>query len=186
MRETALLPGQACLTVPVPRLEDWVRERTAHYDDSFVSTDPTFAHAHLTLLAPWLAEPVAADLDRVADVLAAVPAFEVALTRVTAFPDGLVHAVPEPDAPLRALTAALAAAFPACPPYGGRYDSTGGPVPHVTLDRVGAGTTVDSVRRSVGDLLPAVLRVDRVDLQWWGNHACRRMYTWWLPSGRVL
>ena len=37
-----------------------------------------------------------------------------------------------------------------------------------------------------GDLLPAVLRVDRVDLQWWGNHACRRLHTWWLPSGRVL
>lgn len=169
--------------MPVPALEDWVRDRTAHYDDSFVSTDPTFAHAHLTLLAPWVPDPSTEDLDRVAEVLAGVAAFEVALVEVTAFPDGLVHVVPEPDAPLRALTAALAGAFPAYPPYGGRYAASGGPVPHVTLDRVGAGVTVASVRRSVGHRLPAVLRVDRVDLQWWGNHACRRLHTWRLGGG---
>ncbi len=46
------MSGHTCLAVPVPALEDWVRERTAHYDPSFVSTDPGFAHAHLTLLAP--------------------------------------------------------------------------------------------------------------------------------------
>ena len=130
-------PGQMCLTVPVPPLEEWVRARTAHYDASFVSADPSFAHAHLTLLAPWVAEPTDDDLVRVARVLAPIRAFTVSLSGVAVFPDGLVHAVPVPDEPFRALTAALAAEFPDHPPYGGRYDATGGPSPHVTLDRLG-------------------------------------------------
>ncbi len=174
--------GQMCLTAPVPVLEEWVVARTAHYDRSFLSTDPTFAHAHLTVLAPWVPEPGVADLARVGEVLAAVPAFEVELTRVATFPDGLVHAVPEPDHDLRSLTRRLVAAFPDHPPYGGAYDATGGPVPHVTLDRLGPGVTEEWVRAEVGHLLPARLVVDRVDLQWWGNHACRRVHSWRLGS----
>jgi len=169
------MSGHTCLAVPVPALEDWVRERTAHYDPSFVSTDPGFAHAHLTLLAPWVERPTAADLRRVERVLAGVEAFTVGLAAPAVFPDGLVHAVPVPDEPLRALTAALARAFPAYVPYRGRY---GDPTPHVTLDRLGPDVTAASVRESLGDALPAQLVVDRVDLQWWGNHACCRMHTW--------
>lgn len=175
-------PGQSCLAVPVPVLEEWVASRTAHYDPSFLSPDPHFAQAHLTLLAPWVAAPVPEDLDAVAAVLAQVPVFDVVLARVAVFPDGLVHAVPEPDAGLRSLTRRLAAAFPDHPPYGGRYDATGGPVPHVTLDRLGPDVTEEWVRAEVADLLPARLVVDRVDLQWWGNHACRRMHSWRLGA----
>lgn len=171
-----------CLTVPVPLLEDWVRARTAHYDASFVSADPTFAHAHLTLLAPWVAAPTGEDLARVARVLGEVAPFEVVLEEVAVFPDGLVHAAPAPDGPFRALTAALAAEFPDHPPYGGRYAATGGPTPHVTLDRLGADVTLAWVRAEVGHLLPAPLVVDRVDLQWWGNHSCRRVHSWRLGA----
>lgn len=170
--------GQMCLTVPVPPLEEWVRARTAHYDASFVSADPDFAHAHLTVLAPWITDPTPADLDEVGRVLADVPAFDVELTSVAVFPDGLVHVVPSPDAQLRALTQALAGAFPGHPPYGGRYAASGGPTPHVTLDRLGDDVSLAWVRAEVGHLLPAPLRVDRVDLQWWGNHACRRVHSW--------
>lgn len=171
-------PGQMCLTVPVPPLEEWVRARTAHYDASFLSTDTSFAHAHLTLLAPWVAEPTDADLARVARVLAPVRAFTVSLSGVAVFPDGLVHAVPTPDDPFRALTAALVAEFPDHQPYAGRYDATGGPLPHVTLDRLGPEVSLAWVREQVGHLLPAPLVVDRVDLQWWGNDACRRVHSW--------
>jgi 2'-5' RNA ligase len=171
-------PGQMCLTVPVPPLEGWVRARTAHYDASFVSADPSFAHAHLTLLAPWVAAPTDDDLARVARVLAPVRAFTVSLSGLAVFPDGLVHAVPAPDQPFRALTAALAAEFPDHPPYAGRYDATGGPSPHVTLDRLGPDVSLAWVREQVQDLLPARLVVDRVDLQWWGNDACRRVHSW--------
>lgn len=172
------LPGQMCLTVPVPPLEDWVRARTAHYDASFVSDDPTFAHAHVTVLAPWIAAPSDEDLAQVGRLLAGVRPFAVELADVAVFPDGLVHAVPDPDAGLRTLTALLAEAFPDHPPYGGRFDATGGPTPHVTLDRLGPGVTLDWVRAEVAPLLPAPLRVDRVDLQWWGNHSCRRVHSW--------
>lgn len=170
--------GQMCLTVPVPPLEEWVRARTEHYDASFVSADPAFAHAHLTLLAPWVASPTPDDLDRVGRVLAGVPAFTVSLESVAVFPDGLVHVPPTPDQPFRALTAALAEAFPEHPPYAGRHAATGGPSPHVTLDRLGPDVTLGWVRDEVADLLPAPLRVDRVDLQWWGNHTCRRVHSW--------
>ena len=172
------LAGQMCLTVPVPPLEAWVRARTEHYDASFVSADPSFAHAHLTLLAPWIDEPTPADLERVGRVLAEVRAFTVSLESVAVFPDGLVHVPPVPDAPFRDLTAALAEAFPSHPPYSGRYAATGGPAAHVTLDRLGPDVTLDWVRAEVADLLPTPLPVDRVDLQWWGNHACRRVHSW--------
>lgn len=171
-------PGQSVLAVPVPVLEEWVVARTVHYDASFRSTDPHFAHAHLTVLAPWVPTPMPADLDRVGALLAGIPPFEVELTRVATFPDGLVHAVPEPDHGLRSLTRRLAAAFPDHPPYGGAHDATGGPVPHVTLDRLGPDVTEEWVRSEVGHLLPARLVVDRVDLQWWGNDACRRLHSW--------
>ena len=174
--------GQMCLTVPVPVLEEWVVARTAHYDRSSLSAEPHFAHAHLTVLAPWVPAPTPSDLAAVDVVLAQVPAFEVELARVATFPDGLVHAVPEPDHGLRSLTRRLVAAFPDYPPYGGRYDATGGPVPHVTLDRLGPGVTEEWVRAEVGHLLPARLVVDRVDLQWWGNDTCRRVHSWRLGA----
>ena len=77
-----------------------MRERTAHYDEGFVSADPAFAHAHVTVLAPF---PVGAT-DRAAAVASEVRAFDYTLRRVATFPDGVVHLVPEPDRGFRALT----------------------------------------------------------------------------------
>ena len=54
--------GHSVIVVPVPELEDYITSRTAHYDASFLSTDPAFVHAHITLLGPWLAEPSQAEL----------------------------------------------------------------------------------------------------------------------------
>ncbi|WP_202977919.1 hypothetical protein [Nocardioides daphniae] len=47
-------PGHSVLQVPVPPLEEWVRERTAFYDTDYVSTDPAFTHAHVTALGPFV------------------------------------------------------------------------------------------------------------------------------------
>ena len=167
--------GHTVLALPVPELDAWVRERTRHYDASFVSADSSFVHAHVTVLGPWLPDPDAQDLARVAEVLVGVPHLEVLLAEVAAFPDGLVHLVPEPAGPLSALTRRLAEAFPQCPPYEGRYAD---PVPHLTLDRLGDGVSLGSVRASLGDLLPLRTTLDRVDLQRWANHGCRRLATW--------
>ncbi|MBF4162694.1 2'-5' RNA ligase family protein [Nocardioides acrostichi] len=175
--------GHTVLAVPVPALDPWVRERTRHHDPSFVSDDAGFVHAHVTLLAPWLPDPSAADLAAVARVLAGWPAFDVRLARVAAFPDGLLHLVPEPAEPLAELGRRLAAAFPQCPPYAGRHPAA---VPHLTLDQRTARTTAASVTASLGDLLPVRHRVDRVDLQRWANHGCRLLHAWALDDDRAV
>ena len=167
--------GHSVLVVPVPALEPFVRERTAFYDASFLSTDPSFVNAHITLLGPWLPTPGAADLQRVADALDPIPAFDFTLTEFGEFPDGLIYLRPDPVAPFAAATARLVAAFPQCPPYGGVFPQ---PVPHLTLDR--RCDTVDpaTVRAAVGGLVPARARAERVDLQWWDNHNCHVMQSW--------
>ena len=170
--------GHSVVQVPVPPLEAWVRARTAHYDEQFVSRDPRFAHAHVTVLAPWLSDPAPPDLDWLAGLAAATPAFDVTLARVAAFPDGVIHAVPQPDAPLRALTAATARAYPDHPPYGGRFGRDVDP--HVTLDRIGAGVSLDSTTDAVTHLLPVTFRVDRLQLTWWESGNCHVVEEWLL------
>jgi 2'-5' RNA ligase len=172
--------GHTVLAVPVLALEEVVRERTAFYDASFLSADPGFVHAHITLLAPWADRPADADLGRVARIAQATASFDVKLAQVGEFPDGVFYLHPEPDGELRELTASLAAAFPDHPPYGGGY---GDVVPHLTLDRRSATVTAATVRASVARLLPLTVTVDRIDLQWWANHDCRRLRSW--PLGQA-
>ncbi len=167
--------GHTVLAVPVPALDEVVRQRTAWYDRSFVSTDPNFAHAHITVLAPWLAAPSTRDLAVVADVARSIDPVEVTLREVTAFPDGVIHVRPEPDEPFRKLTAALATEFPECPPYAGRFPD---PVPHLTLDHTAGGVTLGEARVRLAPHLPVTVVADRVDLQWWDNHDCRRLDSW--------
>jgi 2'-5' RNA ligase len=171
--------GHSVIAVPVPELDDYVRGRTAHYDASFLSPDPAFVHAHITLLGPWLAEPSRADLDAVARIMAATDPFETTLARVETFPDGLIYLRPDPDEPFRALTAALVEAFPHCPPYAGAFPD---PVPHMTLDRRAEGITPESVEHDLRHLLPTRIVVDRVDLQWWANHHCHVRESWKLGT----
>jgi 2'-5' RNA ligase len=172
--------GHSVLAVPAPALDEVIKERTALYDASFVSTDPNFVHAHITLLAPWASRPTAEDLAHVERIAEAAGPFDVKLSRIGEFPDGVIHLLPEPDFQLRELTFRLAAAFPQFPPYGGRYDKA---IPHLTLDRRSATVTPAAVRASIGHLLPLTITVDRIDLQCWANHGCRRLHTWQL--GRV-
>ncbi|GAA1212747.1 2'-5' RNA ligase family protein [Prauserella alba] len=174
-------PGHSVLAVGVDPLEGYVRTRTAHYDPSFVSADPSFVHAHITLLAPWLPDPTQDDLDVVARIAAEAPAFDTVLARIETFPDGLIHLRADPDRPLRTLTRSLTAAFPQCPPYRGEF---GDVVPHLTLDRVADGITPETVAADLGGVLPVRLRVDRIDLQWWENHNCHVRESWKLTGGR--
>jgi hypothetical protein len=170
-------PGHSVLVVPVPTLEGIVRERTRHYDAAYVATDPTFAHAHLTLLGPFV--DMAALTERVCRTVAVVlrrhHGFAASFTRVAQFPDGMIHLLPDDESPFRRLTADLVAAFPDLPPYGGRYPD---PRPHVTLDRAGPGVDVDTVRRWVADLTPVRVQVGEVRLSWYEQDACRTLARW--------
>lgn len=172
--------GHTVLAIPVLALDDVVRERTRFYDPSFVSSDPRFTHAHITVLGPWITDPTPRDLAAVAEIASTTTVFEARLNTVDEFPNGLIHLRPEPDEELRLLTKRLAAAFPAYPPYGGEF---GDVAPHLTLDQRSATVTPEAVLARVAHLLPVTLRVGRIDLQWWDNNDCRLLQTFALDDG---
>jgi hypothetical protein len=86
---------------------------------------------HATALWPFL--PVEALDDagerRLEELLAGVPVFSFALTRVAELADAAVL-LAEPAAPFRALTRLLWDEWPECPPYGGAFDDI---APHMTV-----------------------------------------------------
>lgn len=99
--------------------------------------------AHITLLYPFVAPAAVEDslLARVASVVTRHRAVALRLTGQGRWPDVLYAGV-EPDGPLRALQAGLAAAFPDQPLYGGAFAFE----PHVTvaeLSAVAGGMEVD-------------------------------------------
>ena len=167
------MTGHSVIAVPVPELDAFVRARTERYDASFVSADPEFGHAHLTLLGPWLPEPTVEELATVARILADEPPFTLTLAEVRQFPDGVVYLAPEPELPLRRLAAMLAAAFPQTPPYAGEFPDS---VPHLTLDHAATGASASSVRAELE--LPVHTKADRAVLQWWANDDCHIRHTW--------
>jgi hypothetical protein len=68
---------------------------------------------------------------------------------------------PNPAEPFRGLTAAVGAAFPECPPYGGAFDEV---VPHLTVAerRFADLATLKGVERDVLAGLPLVAPIERV------------------------
>jgi hypothetical protein len=165
--------SHSVLALPVPELDVFVRDRTQRYDASFVSADPEFGHAHVTLLGPWLPQPTSADLALVADVVEGEPAFAFELVEVRQFPNGVVYLAPAPDEPFRRLTKALAEAFPQTPPYAGEFPD---PVPHLTVDHALTGATPSAIATEL--TLPVEARAELVQLQWWANHDCHVRQTW--------
>ena len=172
-------PSHTVLLVPVPVLEPWVRERWEHYAPTWVSRDPAFTHAHVTVLAPWVAEPDEDDLTAVARIAAGVAPFDFTLSAVESFANGLLHLVPAPAAPFAALTAALGAHFPEHPPYAGAFPD---PVPHLTLDQTSPSVSAASVRASLGTLLPATGRAERLELHRYAEGDCRVLASWPLSA----
>jgi hypothetical protein len=169
--------GHSVLQVPVPELDPFVRERIAHYDATFLSTDPDLVHAHITVLGPFLPvvdEPAAAEVGRVAG---SVSPFAFRLRRTATFPNGIIHLLPEPADGFRRLTDGMRNAFPGCPPYRGEFE----PEPHLTLDLVSASVSESSTAAAI--TLPVSCRADRVDLVWYESGRCRRLRCW--PLGVV-
>lgn len=167
--------AHSVLVIPVPALEEYVRSRWEHYDPAWVARDPGFTHAHITVLAPFLDTPGVDDLARVAEIAAAVPAFDFTLAEIDVFPNGIIHLLPDPSAPFSELTASMFAAFPECPPYGGEFERV---VPHLTLDSTSTGVTVDQVAGDLGSALPVVSRGELVELHRYAEADCRVLGRW--------
>lgn len=175
------MPGHSVLQLPVPALEEWVRARTAHYDAGFVSLDPRFGHAHVTVLGPFDPVPSATDLAALAGLAAATAPIHVRLADLAQFPNGIIHLVPDPGDRLRDLTARLVAAFPDWPPYGGEFGDD--VQPHLTLDAASAEVDLASTATLLADVVPVDAVLDRLQLAWWESGACRVTAEWRLGAG---
>ncbi len=166
--------AHSVLVVPVGEMESLVRSRHEFYDPDYLSTDPTFAHAHVTVLGPFapLAELSAEVLAHVAEICGATAPFEFSLTRVATFPNGIVHLVPEPGEPFRSITRALWRAFPAYPPYSGEFGEV---APHLTVDALGPGVDERVVGGWLAGRLPVRCAAAEVRLSWYEPGACRTL-----------
>jgi 2'-5' RNA ligase len=125
-RETAIV-----IVVGVEELEAVFRDESPRYHSLGIPLN-------VTVLYPFVRpDELNAVLPRLADVLAAHPRFDFALTELKTFPRAIWLA-PEPAAPFVNLTRAIEAEFPETPHWGGAFEEV---VPHATL--------VDGVEESV-------------------------------------
>jgi hypothetical protein len=134
--------------VPFPGLakvvDEW-RERTCR-------TKPSHGMPpHVTVLIP-----APGDVATATEALEPFDAFDVTFGRLRRFETTLWLA-PEPAEPFRALTDALARAFPAYPPYGGAF---GDVVPHLSV----AQAELDAAEEDVSLWLPLESRAECVVL----------------------
>ncbi len=121
--------------------------------------------AHVTVLYPFVppdaVEP--ALLRRLRAALVAVPAFHCTFSESGWFGEDVLWLRPDPDEPFRALTRAVWAAFPECPPYGGVHgDDT---VPHLTVGEARRAGTA-RLRKAEASVLADLPRSVRVSHAW--------------------
>jgi hypothetical protein len=155
----AVEPTESALIVAVPEAEPAVETLRAAYDPSASWGVP----AHITVLYPFLPPDRidAAVLAAVAETVAAVPAFDLVLARTRRFGDQVLWLAPEPDAPLRALTAAVWDRFPDFPPYRGEIADV---VPHLTVTDRQPPAVMAAADEQVRPWLPVPARVRAVRL----------------------
>lgn len=158
----------------VPGLEQWIRERCAHYDRRFLSSDARFNHAHITVLAPLQAW----DATRLASLAAACAPFDFTLADLGVFPNGVVHLRPDPAAPFRRLTQLAWELHPDVVLFGAPD-----PTPHLTLDALGPDVTLAGTRARLGGLLPVRCRAEALELVWYEAGNCHHIDSW--PLGGV-
>jgi 2'-5' RNA ligase len=118
---------------------------------------------HVTVLYPFL-PPERLDvgaIERLGNAVATVPAFDLVFARIAWFGDHVVWLAPEPDRPLRALTAAVYACFPDYPPYGGEQPD---PIPHLTVGHDWPTDVLQSAAAEVELQLPIRTSVSAVEL----------------------
>jgi hypothetical protein len=155
----AVEPTESALIVAVPEAEPAVAALRAAYDPAASWGVP----AHITVLYPFVPPDRidAAVLAAVAGTVAAAPVFDVVLARTGRFGDQVLWLAPEPDAPLRALTAAVWARFPDFPPYGGEFADV---VPHLTVTDRQPPEVMAAADQRVRPWLPIAARVGAVRL----------------------
>lgn len=137
--------------------------------------DPTARHgmpAHVTVLAPFgppsRREPTT--VARLEEGLGKFHTFPVVFERIGWFDERVMYLEPEPSAPFVELTLAAGAAFPAFPPYGGRFASV---IPHLTVAEDAPRRRLRQAAATLARMLPldatasSVWLMDRVGREGW-------------------
>lgn len=148
---------RSALVVTVPEAEPVVREwRLRHTQDA-----PLGMPAHVTVLFPFVPPERLAEAEaRVAKLVAAAPAFEVAFASTARFP-GVLYLAPEPTQPFVALTEATVAEWPEHPPYKGVHETV---VPHLTVAESEDSALLERIAAEVEPQLPIETRVGAASL----------------------
>jgi 2'-5' RNA ligase len=139
------------LVLVIPELEARFGDLRARHDPAARQGMPP----HITLVYPFKPYPALAPEDhaRLREVAAAHPALDLTFAEADRFEQAL-WLRPEPDAPIQALIAAIVAAFPAWPPYGGEFETV---IPHATLAQ-GPPERLDRVEPVVHERLASPIR----------------------------
>jgi 2'-5' RNA ligase len=149
---------ETAVIVPVPAAESLVEQHRRDLDPSSQWGVP----AHVTVLYPFV-EPSAVD-DHVCDVLygaiESVSGFACQFARTRWFGEDVLWLDPSPADLFRRLTAAVWAAFPEYPPFGGVYDDV---IPHLTIGNRPSGlAAMQDAERALQPRLPVRAYIDRV------------------------
>ena len=144
------LPGtpQSAILVPVPGAGPVVERLRARLDRSASRGVP----AHVTVLYPFVPprQITAAVIEMAAAAVRSVPGFGCRFAGTDWFGEDVLWLAPEPAGPFRALTAAVHAAFPQYPPFGGAFADV---IPHLTVgDRPEGG--ISALRAAQAQVLP--------------------------------
>jgi hypothetical protein len=120
------------LLVPVPEVEHLIDRFRRRLDRTRRQEMP----AHVTVLVPFLpaSRVDAAVKEQLGAIFATFPRFEFVLRTCNWFERRVLYLEPEPSAPFRAMTLAVAEAFPDYQPYEGAFDEV---TPHVTVGEGG-------------------------------------------------
>jgi 2'-5' RNA ligase len=151
---------ESVLLITVPAAEPTVGRHRARFDKSAAVGVP----AHVTVLYPFLppGQINAGVRAALARLFASIPAFRFILDRTGWFPDSPVLWLgPSDPAPFSALTGLVAAAFPSCPPYGGRFAEV---IPHLTVGESAPLADLQAAEAAVRPHLPISATATEVTL----------------------
>jgi 2'-5' RNA ligase len=116
---------------------------------------------HVTVLFPFVpSERVSEVEERVAELVAAAPEFDLLFARTARFPD-VLYLDPEPAQPFLELTGAIAAEWPEHPPYEGVFETV---IPHLTVAESEDTALLDRIAGEVKPQLPVETRVREASL----------------------
>jgi hypothetical protein len=116
---------------------------------------------HVTVLFPFVSPIDGATIDRVGEICRSHPPFTAEFAAVDRFPGLVVWLRPDPPAQFVALTAAIVAAFPDYPPYGGLFTES---VPHLTVANGVDEATASTVQAQLEPGLPFRSQIDELTL----------------------